>query len=406
MKIGMLIWTYFPGPEGGAERQCRKLVKALREKGKECIIITSWSSYHYKRVKKDKLVTELRFGFLCPCAVLFRRFLFGMTGLAGDSYEQRMRAIAFWLVLPVEWLARLSFFVEFFFALKKNRQGLDFLHVHESAWLAGVGVWFGEKWRIPVFCKARNTPAIEIVGYDTPFRSFWSSLRRDASYFALHVDLKKELLTFGIPNSKIIVVPNGVELAPVDAMNPLADEVVCVGNFSQGASHKAFDILIRAWAEVWCKRPSSHLTMVGGGDSRIWEKLAEELGCRKSIAFVGAVSRPDQFYCRASVFVLPSRHEGMSNALLEAQSWGIPCVVSDIPGNVAVIDHGINGLLFPVDDYCKMADAILKLLSDSSLRIELGRGARLKAEQEFDMVRIADRLSEIYEAAIFEGNLR
>lgn len=406
MKIGMLIWTYFPGPEGGAERQCRKLVEEFGDKGVECVILTSWSSYKHKRVNNDLSATVFRFGFLCPCAAVLRKFVFNLTRLFGDTYEQRVRAVAFWLILPIEWLARLSFLLESLFVLKQNSLSLDVLHVHESAWLAGLGVWFGKKWGIPVFCKVRNTPAIEVVGYDTPFKRLWSRSRGDASYFALHLGLEKELIAFGIPRSKISVVANGVELPHISDRKPLNDEVVYVGNFSQGASHKAFDVLIQAWSEVCRKRPSVHLTMVGGGDYSIWEKLAEDLGCRNSISFVGAVNNPENFYCRASVFVLPSRHEGMSNALLEAQSWGIPCVVSDIPGNAAIVDHGINGLLFPVDDYLKMAEAILKLLSDNNLRIGLGRKARVKVEKEFDLKRITDRLVNTYEAAVAAKTLR
>lgn len=104
--------------------------------------------------------------------------------------------------------------------------------------------------------------------------------------------------------------------------------------------------------------------------------------------------------------MLPSRQEGMSNALLEAQSWGIPCVVSDIIGNAAVVDHGINGLLFPVDDATKMAEAILELLSNDSLGIELGHNARIKAIQQFDLKQIAERMLNSYKAAITVGNVQ
>jgi len=99
---------------------------------------------------------------------------------------------------------------------------------------------------------------------------------------------------------------------------------------------------------------------------------------------------------QADLFVLPSRAEGISNALLEAMACGLPVVVSDIPGNVDVIEPGRNGLLFTVDDHGSLASAVTLLLTQRDLRGRLGRAARQTVENRFSLSFIADRLITLY----------
>jgi glycosyltransferase involved in cell wall biosynthesis len=87
----------------------------------------------------------------------------------------------------------------------------------------------------------------------------------------------------------------------------------------------------------------------------------------------------------------------MSNSLLEAQSWGLACVVSDVPGNRAVVEDGLNGLVVPAGDEQALARAILRLLADERLREELGRNARQRMISRFSIGGVARRLRGIYE---------
>ncbi len=396
MKVGMIIWSFWPGPEGGGERQCRKVVHQLAKKQIDSVILTSLSSYKLKRKSTDGAVTVLRFGLLCPCSELLKRTLYKLLRLLKTKHENTIRSLIFWLMLPLEWLARLSFILEVLLTLPGNKLGLNIIHVHETAWLAGFGVLLGKRWKIPVVCKVRNTPALEIIGYDTPFRKTWSKLRKEAEFIALHLELERELILSAIAKEKIYLVPNGVELPELKTKQTIPGEVLFVGNFTQGASHKGFDTLLLAWSLVIRVRPCAHITLVGGGDIGMWEVLAKDLGCVDSVTFTGKVSDPQQYYRQADVFILPSRHEGMSNALLEAQSWGIPCVVSDISANTAIISNGKNGLIFPVDNAHIMAQNILSILSDSGLKSTLGKSARKIAEKKFDIERVVEKIVSVY----------
>jgi glycosyltransferase involved in cell wall biosynthesis len=87
----------------------------------------------------------------------------------------------------------------------------------------------------------------------------------------------------------------------------------------------------------------------------------------------------------------------MSNALLEAQSWGIPCVVSDIPGNTSIVENEVNGLVVPVNDSQSLANAVIKINNDPLLRRKIGAAARNLMEEKYEINGIAEKLIMLYE---------
>jgi glycosyltransferase involved in cell wall biosynthesis len=92
---------------------------------------------------------------------------------------------------------------------------------------------------------------------------------------------------------------------------------------------------------------------------------------------VGVVPDPVPLFQSAAIFVLPSRYEGMPNALVEAMTCGLPVVVTDSsPGPLELLRHGINGLVVPGDNAPAMAEAIERLIRDATLRDRLGQAAR------------------------------
>ncbi len=396
MNVLMVIWDYYPGPEGGAERQCRKLVRTLSESGYTCCVLASCHQFTCSRHTKDEGRPVFRIGRFWP--VFSRLEFFCRKLLVGSCIrdEKALHTILFWGLLPFRWLARLAFLIELRGFVHSLRPRPDIIHVHESGWLAGVGSWLGKIFCVPVVCKVRNTPALDVIGYDVPFRCRWERLRRTASFIALHETLQAELWAAGISRAHTIVIPNGVDIPSEVVGERDPEHVLYVGNFSQGAAHKGFDILIRAWGIVHRANVSARLTMLGGGDCKRWMVLAEKYLCRASICFQGSTADPAPFYQKASLFVLPSRHEGMSNALLEAQSYGLPAVVSDISANCAIVSDGVNGLLFPSEDYQVLAQHILRLLEDRVMRERMGIAARARMEMLFSMQVVSQALVTFY----------
>ncbi|OLC43990.1 MAG: hypothetical protein AUH75_01950 [Gemmatimonadetes bacterium 13_1_40CM_4_65_7] len=183
--------------------------------------------------------------------------------------------------------------------------------------------------------------------------------------------------------SRVRVIPNGVDLPAVrwkdDHPHPYS--VACVANISQQPL-KGLDVLLEAWAQAVKLHPG-RLVIYGRGNPTSLVHLARALDIHDSVEFAGRVDDVTSRLLTAEIFVLPSRVEGMSNALLEAMSLGMPCVATAVSGSVDLIQTGRNGLLVEPGDPSSLALAIVKLLRSSAIRAQFGRAARESIERNF-----------------------
>jgi glycosyltransferase involved in cell wall biosynthesis len=149
--------------------------------------------------------------------------------------------------------------------------------------------------------------------------------------------------------------------------------------------------------------PVASLDILGDGPDR--DRLEHEVddrAIRSQVRFHGAVDDVASHLAAADVLVLPSRSEGISNALLEAMSASTPAIVSDIPGNVAVVTDGVDGFVFPAGDVVRLADLIQCLASDSESTQRAGRQARRRIESEYALPVVARRYVDLYERLLAE----
>jgi glycosyltransferase involved in cell wall biosynthesis len=180
--------------------------------------------------------------------------------------------------------------------------------------------------------------------------------------------------------------------------------VLGVGRFSE---EKGFDILVKAWAKVIRKEPNARLTLVGEGqDLPMLKTLAQQLGISATISFEGNRDNVFDYFARADVFVLPSRNEGMSNALLEAMAMGKACIASDIPANRSVLTPEVDGLMFKKNDSDELADLIVYLLHEPYLRKKLGANARDKIIARFSIDIIAKLYIQLYSQLAVSRHLK
>ena len=389
----MMIYNYCPGPEGGSERQCRKLSIALGRRGVAPTVLTTRASRGITWSETDQAVRIVRMPTL---DMLYRK------PSAGARDARRVKPL-----LPegraagitagmTAWCNALLFQASAAIYLILHRRSFDLLHVHTAEWIAGFAVWMGNLLRKPVLCKVATLPVLPSINRNIPLRAVWDRLRRHAEFVALNEAMAKELRESGVPDERIHVIPNGVDLPRIAERNEDSRLVLFVGNLTQSI-WKAFDVLFDAWGQVHRVMPSARLAVLGSGDCSPWERHLEERGCRDSVSFEGFVCNVDTFYRRAALLALPSRQEGMSNVLLESQSWGIPAVVSDIAGNQSVVHNGINGFLVPVNDTDALASGIIRLLQDPALRVVMGREARRMVERLHAIDSVADQTRRIYE---------
>ncbi len=128
----------------------------------------------------------------------------------------------------------------------------------------------------------------------------------------------------------------------------------------------------------------SELKILGEGNLRkALEKHINDNNMQSCVSLEGQVSNVPEVLGEADIFVLSSDYEGMPNALMEAMAMGLPCISTDCPcgGPKALFEDGRNGILVPVGDKQKMADAIVSLLTDKQKKEQLGMNAKLKARE-------------------------
>jgi glycosyltransferase involved in cell wall biosynthesis len=196
------------------------------------------------------------------------------------------------------------------------------------------------------------------------------------------------------------VIPNGVDIVRFQPPSSnltneeWAKTVVCVSKLRY---EKGTDVLLQAWHLVQKQMPDARLIIVGSGPLQgQQEMLADALHIRQSVEFAGLQSDVPAQLHRGMIAVLPSRWEGMPNALLEAMATGCACVATRVSGSEDLIQSGVNGLLVPPEDYSGLAEALLALLKDPTLAKKYGAAARASIEQHYTLEHILDMYIDLY----------
>ena len=206
----------------------------------------------------------------------------------------------------------------------------------------------------------------------------------------------KELIRtlFRLDDSKLLLLKNGIvvndsHLEPINLgkeakFTKTTLKLIAVGRL---VPLKAFDVLLKALSEI-VNRGFDHfsLLIIGDGPERTrLEKLIKNLRLENRIKLLGLRDDVMKHMRASDIFIMPSRYEGLSIAMIEAMACGLPIISSDVRGLRDYIKHEQNGLRFPVDDYKALADSILRVANDKTLRESISRCARETFEQEYDM---------------------
>ena len=180
-------------------------------------------------------------------------------------------------------------------------------------------------------------------------------------------------------HKKAIKLPNAIDLnrfigikkSRRAILNELSidKDAFVVGSIGRLAIEKGIEDLLQA-AELLVKaNPRVYFIIVGEGDLRAsLVEVAANLGIQKHVCFTGARSDIEAMYGCFDVLVNSSLWEGLSTVILEGLAARVPVIATAIPGNKAILAHGNNSLLVPPGRPDKMADAILKIFEDQSLR--------------------------------------
>jgi len=188
--------------------------------------------------------------------------------------------------------------------------------------------------------------------------------------------------------------PSPVELGPVDP------EILIVGNLLRGKGH---ELVLRAIGKLRPSFPRLRCRIIGEGpDGGRFEALVRELDIESQVEFAGRQSRSEvaDAMRRCSVFVLPSRNEGLGCVYLEAMSCGKPVIGCRGQGIDEVIEHGKNGCLIPVDGLDQLVQGLSALLSSPEMCTRIGMAARQTILEKLTLSHQARHLARIYRQAL------
>ncbi len=221
----------------------------------------------------------------------------------------------------------------------------------------------------------------------------------------------------GLDPDKVKTIYNGVDLDDIDhaAVAPRSPElglegegpvVACVANLRP---IKGLETLVRTAAIVCRDIPQARFVVAGAlNDTDYLRKLtnlAEQIHVTEQIRYIGLRTDVPSILKVCDLFYLPSRSEGLSNALLEAMACGLPCVATDVGGNSELIDEGRSGYLVPADNADSAAERILTLLKNRPLAARMGQAGRKIVESKFTVQAMMIRLTELYDELLGEAGI-
>ncbi len=206
-----------------------------------------------------------------------------------------------------------------------------------------------------------------------------------------------------IDPARVQTIYNGLNLDDWKAAyRPAKDPGEClvvttVGNIRRVKGH---DVFIRAAAAVVQQFPKVSFSIAGDvlepGYFAELQTLVQDLNLANHFRFDGGVTNLHQHLAAADIFVLPSRSEGFSNAIVEAMAASLPVIATNVGGNAEAVHDGVSGFLVPSDDPGALSAAILRLLSDPSQAKAMGAAGKKLAAERFTTAAMMNRIADTY----------
>jgi sugar transferase (PEP-CTERM/EpsH1 system associated) len=212
-----------------------------------------------------------------------------------------------------------------------------------------------------------------------------------------------------MPHDKAMVVPNGIDLsrfvvrsaargAQLRATLGLSPQSVVFGSVGRLHEAKRQALLLEAVAQLRAAGLDATLVLAGAGQERAsLQGKIDALGLAAHVKLLGARDDVPALLAGMDVFVLPSRTEGYSLALVEACASALPVIACDVGGNGEIVRTGLNGTLVPGDDFDALVRAMRHLYEDETRRLTLGRQARTWALREGSLDTMAERYLALYQ---------
>lgn len=300
------------------------------------------------------------------------------------------------------------------FSLAKKVRTFDMIHLHEYRTFQNVVIYhYARKYGVPYVLQAHGSlPRIVAKQrlkwiYDM---FFGHRLLRDASKaIALCQGEAEQYRSMEVPENKIEVIPNGIDLSEYSKLPPKGSfkKKFSIDNNEKiilflGRIHriKGVDILIKAFARINRKLENVKLVIVGPDDGYLYKvkALAKTLGISDKVAFIGPLHGVNKLevYVDADFLVVPSLYEIFGIVILEAYACGKPVIASSVMGPKELVLDGKTGILVNPGEINELTDAIKLLLYDENKTKNMGMKARQFVAENFDIEKVANKIEKLY----------
>ena len=211
--------------------------------------------------------------------------------------------------------------------------------------------------------------------------------------------LENSLINF---NQAHLIYGTGVDMDFFDGAatandHPETVTFLCLGRMLWD---KGIDEFVRAAEEVRKRNLAVRFVLLGGSDpgnpAAVPPTGLEARQAQGQVEWVDHVDDVRPYLTQAQVVVLPSYREGFPKSLLEAAAMGKPLIATDVPGCCDIVAHGVNGLLVPARDPHKLAQAMLALAGNPTLRVAMGRAGRALVKELFDETIVIRKTLGVY----------
>jgi glycosyltransferase involved in cell wall biosynthesis len=314
----------------------------------------------------------------------------GSRGVLADDIETLGWPVA---ALGVPTGLRPSLIAKLAWLFRRGRPEVVHTHDQRALFYAGPATWLA---RVPMVVHTRHGRDIHATPRQTAI------LRRLSSLVDRFVCVSREVCELsqqqGISGSRVRTILNGIDLGRFGFAGPnSAGPVVTVARLSP---EKDVANLIRATAVAANVVPDLRVEVAGDGPCLDdLKRLAAELGIVGRVTFLGEVGDVRALLARARMLVLPSRSEGIPLTVLEAMACGLPVVATRVGGLPEVVEQEVTGLLVPPADPSALSDAIVAIWNDRETGDQMGRAARQRAIQRFDVHRMVAQYEALYDEA-------
>ena len=369
----LLINSEYPPIGGGAGNATAHIARCLAAMGHETLVITS------------------RFGNLPHREQFGNLSIFRIPSLRRKQDRSGALEQFIFLLSASFWTSRLA-------AHRRPNASLAFFGAPSGM----VAYLLKKRFKIPYIVSLRGGDVPGFRPYD--FQRYHKLLgpllqvvwRNSAGVVANSKGLRDLARTFD-SRFEILIIPNGVDVglyhnAERDWQSPV---ILSVGRL---VHQKGFDLGLRALASLKHLDWQWHIAGDGPGMDAL-KSLARELGIADRVIFLGWQSREEliQCYKQSNLFLFPSRHEGMPNAVLEAMASGLPVIASRIAGNEDLVVHEKTGLLVESEKPQLLRAALYDLIQNPSRAQRMGAASRQRVEEFFSWENTATQYAALLE---------